>query len=91
MTHLEPGMPAPDFSLPHQDGDLVSLSGLRGQGAVVYFYTGAPTSACKQQACDFRDALPHLGKQGYAVVGISKDPVEKLARARATDGLAFPS
>ena len=90
MTHLEPGMPAPDFTLPDQDGRLVSLSDLRGRRAIIYFYPEALTSACKQQACDFRDALPDLGEHGYAVVGISKDPVEKLARASAIDELTFP-
>ncbi|ERG64997.1 hypothetical protein L332_11150 [Agrococcus pavilionensis RW1] len=90
MTHLAPGMPAPDFTLPDQDGSSVSLADLRGQKVIVYFYPEALTVACKQQACDFRDALPDLGEQGYAVVGISKDPVEKLARARDKDGITFP-
>ena len=90
MTHLAPGMPAPDCTLPDQDGTPVSLSDLRGRKAIVYFYPEALTVACKQQACDFRDALPDLGEHGYAVVGISKDPVEKLARARDKDALTFP-
>lgn len=90
MTHLEPGMPAPDFTLPDQHGASVALSDLRGRKAIVYFYPEALTSACKQQACDFNDALPDLGGHGYAVVGISRDPVEKLARAAELDGLEFP-
>lgn len=90
MTHLEPGMPAPDFALPDQDGASVSLADLRGRRAIVYFYPAALTPACKQQACDFRDALPELGSHGYAVVGISRDPVAKLARAHALDDLGFP-
>ncbi|QUW18634.1 thioredoxin-dependent thiol peroxidase [Agrococcus sp. Marseille-Q4369] len=90
MTHLQPGMPAPDFTLPDQDGSSVSLADLRGRKVIVYFYPEALTVACKQQACDFRDALPDLGEHGYAVVGISKDPVEKLARARDKDGITFP-
>ena len=90
MTHLEPGMPAPDFTLPDQDGRAVSLSELRGRKVIVYFYPQALTVACKQQACDFRDRLPQLADHGYAVIGISRDPVERLARARDTDGLTFP-
>lgn len=90
MTHLQPGTPAPDFTLPDQDGSSVSLADLRGQKVIVYFYPEALTVACKQQACDFRDALPDLGEHGYAVVGISKDPIEKLARARDKDGITFP-
>lgn len=90
MTHLQPGMPAPEFTLPDQDGSSVSLADLRGRKVIVYFYPEALTVACKQQACDFRDALPDLGEHGFAVVGISKDPVEKLARARDKDGITFP-
>ncbi|WP_306232283.1 peroxiredoxin [Agrococcus beijingensis] len=90
MTHLEPGMRAPDFTLLDQGGNPVSLADLRGRRAIVYFYPEALTSACQQQACDFRDAVPDLGGHGYAVVGISRDPVEKLARAHALDGLTFP-
>lgn len=90
MTHLQPGMPAPDFTLPDQDGDPVSLADLRGRRVIVYFYPEALTSACQQQACDFRDAVPALDARGYAVVGISRDPVEKLARAHGIDGLTFP-
>lgn len=90
MTHLEPGMPAPDFTLPDQDGRPVSLADLRGSKAIVYFYPEALTPGCKQQACDFRDRLPDLSEHGYAVVGISRDRVEKLARAQELDGLTFP-
>ncbi|WP_413318894.1 thioredoxin-dependent thiol peroxidase [Agrococcus sp. 1P02AA] len=90
MTHLEPGMTAPDFTLPDQDGRPVSLADLRGRKAIVYFYPEALTSACQQQACDFRDRLPDLTQHGFAVLGISRDPLERLARAHAQDGLGFP-
>ncbi|GAA3610726.1 thioredoxin-dependent thiol peroxidase [Agrococcus terreus] len=90
MTHLEPGMPAPDFALQDQDGRTVRLADLAGRKAIVYFYPEAMTSACRQQACDFTERMPDLSRRGYAVVGISKDPVEKLARARDADDLGFP-
>ena len=45
MTHLEPGMPAPDFTLPDQHGDAVSLSSLRGQRVIVYFYPEARSNS----------------------------------------------
>ncbi|GAA1425742.1 thioredoxin-dependent thiol peroxidase [Agrococcus citreus] len=90
MTHLAPGMPAPDFTLPDQHGEQVSLASLRGSRVIVYFYPEALTSACKQQACDFRDALPDLSRHGYTVLGISRDSVEKLARASELDALPFP-
>lgn len=90
MTHLEPGMPAPAFALQDQDGRTVRLADLAGRKAIVYFYPEAMTSACRQQACDFTERMPDLSRHGYAVVGISKDPVEKLARARDADDLGFP-
>lgn len=90
MTHLQPGMAAPEFTLPDQSGNPVSLADLRGRKAIVYFYPQALTVACKQQACDFRDRLPDLSQHGYAVVGISRDPIERLARAHALDALSFP-
>lgn len=90
MTHLTPGMPAPDFTLPDQSGTPVTLSDLRGHPVIVWFYPEALTEACQQQACDFRDRLPDLNRHGYRVLGISRDPVERLAEAQATDGIPYP-
>ena len=43
---IEPGDQAPDFTLPNQDGDSVSLSDLRGRRVVLYFYPKADTPGC---------------------------------------------
>ena len=93
MTRLEPGDPAPDFTLPDADGNTVSLASLRkssDKGVVVYFYPAAMTPGCTTQACDFRDNLASLASAGYAVVGISPDKPEKLAKFRDRDALTFP-
>ena len=87
---LAPGDPAPDFTLPDADGHSVSLSSYRGQRVIVYFYPAAMTPGCTKEACDFRDSLAGLGRQGIAVLGISPDPPAKLAKFRARDGLTFP-
>ena len=50
---LAPGDPAPDFTLPTDDGGSVSLAGLRGRKVIVYFYPAAMTPGCTKQACDF--------------------------------------
>ena len=55
-NRLEPGDPAPDFTLPDADGNDVSLHDYRGQRVVVYFYPAAMTPGCTKQACDFRDS-----------------------------------
>ena len=87
---LEPGQPAPGFTLPDADGRLVSLSDLRGRKVVLYVYPAASTPGCTTQACDFRDSLASLQGAGYEVVGLSPDPPAKLARFREQQALTFP-
>jgi thioredoxin-dependent peroxiredoxin len=88
-NRLEPGDPAPDFTLPSDTGEQVSLSGLRGRKVIVYFYPAAMTPGCTKQACDFTDSLDSLRARGYEVLGISPDKPEKLAKFRDRDGLTI--
>jgi peroxiredoxin Q/BCP len=90
MTRLAPGDAAPDFTLPDADGNPVALADYRGRKVVVYFYPAAMTPGCTKQACDFRDSLASLQAAGYAVLGISPDKPEKLARFRERDAVTFP-
>jgi peroxiredoxin Q/BCP len=90
MTRLSPGDTAPEFTLPDADGQDVSLGDFRGRKVVVYFYPAAMTPGCTTQACDFRDSLASLQAAGYAVVGISPDKPEKLAKFRDRDAVNFP-
>jgi peroxiredoxin Q/BCP len=87
---LAPGATAPDFSLPDADGTQVSLSALRGQRVIVYFYPAAMTPGCTKEACDFRDNLGVLAGAGLTVLGISPDTPAKLARFRDKEKLTFP-
>ena len=89
-TRLAPGDEAPDFTLPDADGNLVSLSKLRGQRVIVYFYPAAMTPGCTKQACDFRDSLAQLNDAGIDVLGISPDKPAKLVKFRDNEGLTFP-
>ena len=89
-VRLEPGDEAPDFTLPDADGNLVSLSALRGQQVVVYFYPAAMTRGCTKEACDFTASLPDFGKAGMTVLGISPDAPAKLQKFRDKEHLAFP-
>jgi peroxiredoxin Q/BCP len=86
---LSPGESAPDFQLTSDTGDSVSLKDLRGQKVIVYFYPAAMTPGCTTQACDFTDSLDSLKAAGYAVLGISKDTPEKLAKFRERDSLTI--
>lgn len=87
---LSPGDPAPDFTLPTDDGGRLALADLRGRRVVLYAYPAAMTPGCTRQACDFRDSLASLQAAGYEVVGISPDKPARLARFRDRDALTFP-
>jgi len=86
---LETGAGAPDFTLPDDRGAARSLSDYRGSRVILYAYPAAMTPGCTTQACDFRDALDSLSAAGFAVLGISPDPVAALAAFRERDGLTF--
>jgi peroxiredoxin Q/BCP len=88
-ARLSPGDTAPDFTLPTDTGEEVSLSGLRGRKVIVYFYPAAMTPGCTTQACDFTDSLDSLQGAGYEVIGISPDKPAKLAKFRERDSLTI--
>jgi peroxiredoxin Q/BCP len=90
QTRLVAGDPAPDFTLPDSTGTNVSLSDMRGQSVVVYFYPAAGTPGCTKQACDFRDNLAEFNDAGFAVLGVSPDSPAKLAKFVEAEGLTFP-
>jgi thioredoxin-dependent peroxiredoxin len=90
QTKLQPGTPAPEFTLPDADGKPVSLADYRGQKVIVYFYPAASTPGCTREACDFQDSREELDTAGYAVVGISPDKPEKIAKFREEGGFTFP-
>lgn len=87
---LEPGSPAPDFTLHDQNGQKVSLASLRGRRVIVFVYPAAMTPGCTTEACDFRDSLVPLQAAGYEVIGVSPDEPERLARFAERDALNYP-
>jgi peroxiredoxin Q/BCP len=72
-TPLKPGDLAPEFALPNEAGEMISLASLRGQRVVVYFYPKDDTPGCTLQACNFRDAAPQIEELHAVVLGISAD------------------
>jgi len=90
MTQLTAGDTAPAFTLADADGNRVSLADYAGRNVVVYFYPKAATPGCTTEACDFRDNLASLASAGYAVVGVSADPVEDLRAFADAERLTFP-
>jgi peroxiredoxin Q/BCP len=87
---LGPGDPAPDFTLPDQNGDRVSLAALRGKPVVLYFYPKADTPGCTVQACGVRDHRGDYDQAGAVVLGVSADPVKKIAKFATKYTLGFP-
>jgi peroxiredoxin Q/BCP len=86
---VEEGMPAPDFSLTSDRGEVVSLSDLRGRPIVLYFYPRDDTPGCTAQACGIRDVWTELQKKGAVVLGVSPDSPKKHAKFKEKHGLPF--
>ena len=86
---LEPDTPAPDFTLPNQDGEPVTLSSLRGKTVVLYFYPKADTPGCTTQACGIRDRSGEYEAAGATVRGVSPDPVGSVKKFHDKQSLNF--
>lgn len=87
---LKPGDDAPDFSLPDGDGNLVTLSGLRGKWVVLYFYPRDNTPGCTTEACGFRDAYPDYQTHNVVVLGVSTDDAKSHTKFSTKFNLPFP-
>jgi thioredoxin-dependent peroxiredoxin len=86
---IESGTNAPDFTLPDQEGDDVSLSDFRGQPVVLYFYPKADTPGCTTQACGIRDHRADYEAAGAVVLGVSPDPVDAVKKFADKQSLNF--
>ena len=73
MSNLKIGDPAPDFSAPDQNGNMVSLEQFKGKKLVLYFYPKDNTPGCTSEACDLRDNYESFMANGYEVLGVSPD------------------
>ncbi len=87
---LAPNDIAPDFTLPDQSGTAVTLSDLRGQKVVLYFYPQVDTPGCTTQACGVRDHHDDYDAAGAVVLGVSPDAPGKIARFDDKYELGFP-
>jgi len=73
MTTLKTGDKAPDFSIPNQNGNIVSLSDFKGKKLVLFFYPKASTPGCTAEACNLRDNVDRFRESGYEILGASAD------------------
>jgi thioredoxin-dependent peroxiredoxin len=83
------GDKAPNFTLPDQDGNDVSLSDFAGETVVLYFYPKADTPGCTTQACGLRDSIAQFNDVGAVVLGVSPDPVKRVKKFHDGQGLNF--
>lgn len=80
---------APDFTLPNEAGELVSLSQFRGKRVILYFYPKDDTPGCTSQACGFRDSYPIITEKNAVVIGISPDSTKSHAKFKTKHNLPF--
>jgi thioredoxin-dependent peroxiredoxin len=86
---VEEGKPAPDFMLPSDSGETITLSQFRGSPVVVYFYPRDDTPGCTRQACGIRDAWGEFEERGATVLGVSADSSDSHTKFRDKYGLPF--
>jgi thioredoxin-dependent peroxiredoxin len=86
---VEEGQEAPDFTLPDQNGNEVTLSELRGETVVLYFFPKADTPGCTTQACGIRDHRNDYAGSEARVIGVSPDTVTAQRKFADKYGLDF--
>jgi peroxiredoxin Q/BCP len=89
MEPLELNSPAPDFTLPDQDGKEHTLSRYRGQWVLLYFYPKDDTPGCTKEACSIRDAFPRFEALNIKVLGVSVDSPESHKKFAEKHRLPF--
>jgi peroxiredoxin Q/BCP len=89
MQMLNAGDIAPQFSLPNQDNQRLSLSNYTGKKVLIYFYPKAMTPGCTIQAQGLRDSQASLAKLNVEIIGVSPDPVKRLPKFIEKENLNF--
>ncbi|WP_099157578.1 thioredoxin-dependent thiol peroxidase [Virgibacillus ndiopensis] len=74
---VEVGKKAPEFTLPNQSGNQVSLADFKGKHIVLYFYPKDMTPGCTTEACDFRDQYESFAELDAVIIGVSPDPIDR--------------
>jgi len=84
------GIPAPDFTLPDEQGTERRLSDYRGQAVILYFYPKDDTSGCTTEACNFRDDYSAYVNTGVTILGVSPDSTKSHLKFKQKHQLPFP-
>ena len=72
---IQEGNPAPDFSLPDQDGIQRNLKDFSGKWLLLFFYPKDDTTGCTKEALEFTGLMEKFRKSDVVVLGVSKDDV----------------
>ncbi len=86
---IDAGIKAPDFTLPDENGENVTLSAFRGQKVILYFYPKDDTPGCTTEACHFRDDYAEYEKLGVKILGVSPNTVKSHTRFKSKYQLPF--
>ena len=86
---IAPNLPAPEFSLPDENGTVRTLREFRGKPVVLYFYPKDDTPGCTTEACNFRDDYHVYAENGIVILGISPDDAASHAKFKTKYNLPF--
>jgi thioredoxin-dependent peroxiredoxin len=89
MAYLKEGDPAPQFTGKDQNGNVISLSDLKGKKVILYFYPRDNTPGCTAEACDLRDHYSGIRSKGFEVIGVSADNEKSHQNFRDKYSLPF--
>jgi len=87
--NIQPGQPAPDFTLYDTEKKQLTLSSLRGENVLLLFFPLAFTSTCTKELCSVRDNINWYNSAHARVLGISVDSLQTLAKFKADQQLNF--
>ena len=87
---LPAGTVAPDWTMPDQDGRVVTLADLRGKNVVMVFYPRDETPTCRAQLCEFRDAWQQAQQRNTVVFGVNPQKADSHLKFRENNRLPFP-
>lgn len=87
---IESGIPAPDFELQDDSGQVRKLSDFRGKPVILYFYPKDDTPGCTTEACNFRDDYSAYEEANVVILGVSPDSVESHVKFKKKFNLPFP-
>lgn len=86
---LETNQMAPDFTLPDQNGNDVTLSSFRGKKVILYFYPKDNTPGCTKEACSLNEAKEDLSGLNAVIIGVSRDSAQSHQKFIASHDLSF--